>query len=170
MTHIILLAEGFPDGFKNFERDVRELVYPLEEPKGMSQQIQRKAQITVREFKLYDIVVKEKVKEQFLSDLKPFVAASVWDLSPHDSKRKPKETTMHGVDGKGFKVGMLRKMLNTALRLLNAKPLDMSRIKTNEKSPIYEIMKRNNSSWHGHYMVIGELPDGYNLVKNKEET
>jgi len=154
MTHLIVLVEGFKEGFGQFERDIKQLKYEITE--GMQGEVSlrkgnpRWGNPTIREFKLYDITVKRCFRDKFLGDMKRYSGGSYVDLLSNDR---------HGVDEKGFKVGVFRKMLQTALSMLNCKPIDWSKIKESHIDQVKEVMIKNKSSWHCHNMFLGELPD-----------
>lgn len=168
MTHLILLAEGYPDGFKHFERDMRALKYKITE--GSEGEVStpsntRWVNPVVREFRLYDIVIKDHVKDQFLADIKEQLPFNLQEIE------KDGKGILHGVDGTGFKVGVFRRMLQTALSMINCKPISFEGIKPTNQ--LRDVRVKNNSVWHGHYMLLGELPDGFvkeGRLKGREQT
>ena len=175
MTHIFLLAEGYPEGMKNMVDDWQKYcVYRVNS--GANNEVHGLSGISIRELRLYDIVVKEDAKERFLSDIKPI---ALWSYKDDEAPRPPEgqlqETPyiLHGADGKGFKIGVFRRLVQWCLRAVNASIIDWDRIKPNVDSRLSlgvaeDLKNKVHKPWHCHFMILGELRDGFTVSgKNK---
>jgi hypothetical protein len=152
MTHLFLVTEGFPNGIDNFFDSIRKhCCYTLhnssEQEKGKS------AGVTVREIRFWDITVKQETKKQFLGEIKKHTKT----MSEFEVEKLRSFGKAHGVDGRGFKIGMFRKMFHYVLKQLNLQPIDMKQYENIDNENLDKAIMKTGR--HGYIMVLGELPD-----------
>lgn len=138
MTHIIYLAEGYREDMDRLAADIEKLHYPLTE-KGTEVEMATHWRPDVRELRLYDIVVKDGIKDKFLADFL-CKAGGTFDEEVWSHK---------------FKIGMFRRMIQSALSMIGLKPLPVDHIKRNEHSPLRQ------GGYKCHGMILGQLPDTF---------
>lgn len=156
MTHIFIIKEGFPDGFKAFEEDIASLSYTI--TKGEEHEIGRKGSPGVREIRFYNITVKDCFKDEFLTDMR---SISMFNTAEFEQDVKGNDSyTLHGNTKQGFKIGLFRRMVQYFFSLLNIKPIDLTQYPEGS-TRLNDIAKEKGRGWHGKHIVVGELPDGY---------
>lgn len=154
MTHIICVSEGFPNGINHFIDSVRKhCVYTLKD--GAPDEIGLKAGVTFREIRFWDATLKQDTREQFLGEVKPYVKR----FNEDNVEALQDYGKGHGVDEKGFKIGVFRKMFHYVLKQLNLKPIDMNSVKETPNLLLNAEMKK--LGMHGNFMILGELPDSF---------
>lgn len=138
MTHIIYLAEGYREDMDRLTADIQKLHYRLEE-KGAEYELGMNWRVDVREMRLYDIVLKDGIKDKFLADFLCRAGGTqgeqIWS---HD-----------------FKIGMFRRWAQKILGLIGLKPLETKHIQKNPHSPL------NVGGYKCHGMILGQLPDTF---------
>lgn len=134
---------------------------------GAPHEIGTYASPKVVEIKFIDIIVKEGFKEEFLQNLAHHASKLNLEVKEPLHKGDSDGTLVaHGVDGKGFNTGILRRMMQWAFRMLNCRTIDMSKIKPMPNAELQNMIKEEGP-WSGYLMVLGELPDG--IEKNGRE-
>lgn len=172
MTHILVATEGYKEGLDTMIEDLKgACMYKLKT--GSKEDIGNNCGISIRELRFYDIVVKEDIKPQFLADLKNYTALSWIDQErPRRPEGRSYEGTnpyiYHGVDGKGVKFKLIRKVMGFFMKFANMRLVAWDKIQASkpEENKITQYLEQkkksgNISSWHGYIFTIGELPDGF---------
>lgn len=129
---------------------------------GAPEEIGANAQVDIREIRLWDLTVKEDAKDRFLGDMKKHAWANFLEEEPPhggDSLLNTNQNIRHGVDGKGFKYGVFRRMVQWVLKQFNARAIDMKKIPGRD-NPALDAA-RTKEPWHSNFMILGELPDGF---------
>lgn len=150
MTHLLILHEGYPDGFDRFKENLRASTYKYYIPtKKNPVNVQPK----IREIRFLDIVVPEQCKGEFLSEL--------YEISSFSKKEK--FTTNDGRH-KNIKIGYIKRIINTLFKLAGFTPIDSREYPTAKGGQIAERLKSNPELYqhHGWIMPLAELKDGFN--------
>jgi hypothetical protein len=69
MTHIFLMTEGFPNGIENFISSIRKHCQFIMQ-NGSPKENGKKAGVSIREIRFWDITVKQEHKKEFLGQIK----------------------------------------------------------------------------------------------------
>ena len=163
MVHIITMVEGFPDEFDNFKETIENACrYDLQDhcveyEKGL-------VKPRVRELRIFDIVMKEGVKNEFYSDIKGYAPFSYLDKEPARKGDGNKDGTAHVLHGgKGFPIKLFRKAIQFGLGIFKIKPIKWKDIEPSKNNKIAQYAKDNDKMAfkHQHIMILGELSDGF---------